>query len=422
MLLQKSLFDALKAYEESREYGVNSEEEVVARCCESFLSNPSFVNQMCRTNEKSARAIYKFIQEIRSDINALRSESYERNAALGYESDYSPETGILAQFGDIDRIAKLWEKGLREVSKKKASKSNAKSEGVRMSKPNEVLALKGVDWVGDKVSILNQLKEHKNEINKQPRVYSVEYVGETTNALINAIMEQVKQSGGESMKNGKVTFTFDRRGAEKIVEHADNEGLRAAAIIAPYVAKHGVLISGQKNHDNRGYPTLTFASPVYINGTEANVGVVIQFSRDGRPHAVGVEVDVENGSNKIKAEKGLGERSSVTKRSDSPTNSASKDSISSKAEYVKKSDTEYLDLAKKHDSDGNIIPLSERFKTDRTGEEAWKNDDIRYSKKDNIKLIPQEDNSRTFEMGKVTATVVGSDVELESGTLMNRNV
>lgn len=32
-----------------------------------------------------------------------------------------------------------------------------------------------------------------------------------------------------------------------------------------------------------------------------------------------------------------------------------------------------------YDDNGNIIPLSERFKTDRTGDEAWKNEDIRYS-------------------------------------------
>ncbi|MBQ6431013.1 MAG: hypothetical protein IJJ99_03955 [Oscillospiraceae bacterium] len=35
-----------------------------------------------------------------------------------------------------------------------------------------------------------------------------------------------------------------------------------------------------------------------------------------------------------------------------------------------------------YDDDGNIIPLSERFRTDRTGEEAWKNSDIRYSVED----------------------------------------
>ena len=31
-----------------------------------------------------------------------------------------------------------------------------------------------------------------------------------------------------------------------------------------------------------------------------------------------------------------------------------------------------------YDDDGNIIPLSERFRIDRTGEEAWENEDIRY--------------------------------------------
>ena len=32
-----------------------------------------------------------------------------------------------------------------------------------------------------------------------------------------------------------------------------------------------------------------------------------------------------------------------------------------------------------YDDEGNIIPLSERFRTDRTDAEAWKNEDIRYS-------------------------------------------
>ncbi len=36
-----------------------------------------------------------------------------------------------------------------------------------------------------------------------------------------------------------------------------------------------------------------------------------------------------------------------------------------------------------YDEKGDIIPLSERFHTDRTGEDAWKNEDVRYSKKEN---------------------------------------
>lgn len=35
-----------------------------------------------------------------------------------------------------------------------------------------------------------------------------------------------------------------------------------------------------------------------------------------------------------------------------------------------------------YDDNGNIIPLSERFRTDRTGDDAWKNDDIRYQYRD----------------------------------------
>jgi hypothetical protein len=35
-----------------------------------------------------------------------------------------------------------------------------------------------------------------------------------------------------------------------------------------------------------------------------------------------------------------------------------------------------------YDDEGNIIPLSERFRTGRTGEDEWKNDDIRYSVED----------------------------------------
>lgn len=45
-----------------------------------------------------------------------------------------------------------------------------------------------------------------------------------------------------------------------------------------------------------------------------------------------------------------------------------------------------------YDDEGNIIPLSERFRTDRTGAEAWKNEDIRFSKKkEPVKALKAED-------------------------------
>lgn len=45
-----------------------------------------------------------------------------------------------------------------------------------------------------------------------------------------------------------------------------------------------------------------------------------------------------------------------------------------------------------YDDEGNIIPLSERFRTDRTDAEAWKNEDIRFSKKkEPAKALKAED-------------------------------
>lgn len=43
-----------------------------------------------------------------------------------------------------------------------------------------------------------------------------------------------------------------------------------------------------------------------------------------------------------------------------------------------------------YDDEGNIIPLSERFRTDRTGEEAWKNSDIRYSVEDDAAAYDED--------------------------------
>ena len=89
---------------------------------------------------------------------------------------------------------------------------------------------------------------------------------------------------------------------------------------------------------------------------------------------------------------------------------------------LRPSDVKSADLVT-YDSDGNIIPLSERFKTDRTGEEAWKNEDIRYSMMDKeFRKQPTRPGAieRTYQQGETTANVYGSSVELKGGSLLNR--
>lgn len=144
-----TLWQALCAYEKERyaKAGIQLtqdkvEEEVIARCCESFLGNSSLIADMTQNHTKSARAVYRFLNEIRADINALRADASERMAERGYASDFSPEQGMLEQFADIDKIVKLWENGLRKAAKKnKASLSkrfDENKEDIRFSLKDNV--------------------------------------------------------------------------------------------------------------------------------------------------------------------------------------------------------------------------------------------------------------------------------------------
>lgn len=171
---------------------------------------------------------------------------------------------------------------------------NASPEGdVMYSNREEALNHKGVDWMGDFTSIKEQLAKHRGEISQMAPLAEVTYLGEEKKALERLILDQLAQIGGPRMVRDGITFDFDQKGAEHIVLHAKSDELRAAALAAPYVAKYGKLISGQKNHENTNTTTLTYAAPVRINGEAVNVGVVIHFASNGRPRAVNVET--ENG-------------------------------------------------------------------------------------------------------------------------------
>ena len=55
-----------------------------------------------------------------------------------------------------------------------------------------------------------------------------------------------------------------------------------------YVLKRGKAVSGHKNHKEKGYPSVTYAAPVIINGDKINVAVAVLFSDKDRPHSLRV--------------------------------------------------------------------------------------------------------------------------------------
>lgn len=267
---------------------------------------------------KVREALQQFLDDIRAALNRLAGRDPATAAALRTEE--ASAAHVLELFDEAVkqteeiRKARLAEQGERireEAERAESGERSAESrETSTNSRRSEVLALKNVDWM-DGQGIREQLVKHKDEIGKLNPVAIVNYGGEIKTALKNLIMDQVKKVGGERFVRNGVSFNFDEKGANSIVLHATTDELRAAAIAAPFVAKRGLLISGHQKHDGQNNTTLTYAAPVIINKRQTHVGVVIQFTNDGRAHAVNVEfLENDAKTQKKRSASGLRSRSS----------------------------------------------------------------------------------------------------------------
>lgn len=265
---------------------------------------------------KVREALQQFLDDIRAALNRLAGRDPATAAALRTEE--ASAAHVLELFDEAVkqteeiRKARLAEQGERIRSEAESATFEKKSGEIskQFSKRSEVLALKNVDWM-DGQGIREQLVKHKDEISKLNPVAIVNYGGEIKTTLKNLIMDQVKKVGGERFVRNGVSFNFDEKGANSIVLHATTDELRAAAIAAPFVAKRGLLISGHQKHDGQNNTTLTYAAPVIINKRKTHVGVVIQFTNDGRAHAVNVEfLENDAKTQKKRSASGLRSRSS----------------------------------------------------------------------------------------------------------------
>lgn len=278
-------------------------EEMVADAFGTILQDGKAMERFVQDNRTVAQ---KVLDAIRDFVNAIKRAMNRQNVELSAEQ----RKDFLDLESKFSEMEKIMESSLKSVPA--VEKENAAPEGseIRFSTKNEVLALGNVDWMDNFSSIKDQLTKHVDEINNMEPVAVVEYSPKSNDNIKSVIADVVAHVGGKSMKNGGVRFLFDDEGIAKIDVHAREEEVRAASLASPYVAKYGKLIAGQKNHENKGLTTLTFAAPVIINGDTVNVGVAIQFTSDGRPRAA--NVGLQSGGvfkiDKTKAPKGPGSR------------------------------------------------------------------------------------------------------------------
>ena len=278
-------------------------EEMVADAFGTILRDGKALEQFVKDDRTTAQ---KVLDAIRDLINAIKRALNGKSVELSREQ----RTAFIALQNELTEMEGIMSKALSSLPV--VEKENTATEGgeVKFSRKEDVLALSNVDWMDNFSSIKDQLAKHADEINKMDPVAVVEYAPKSGGNIKSIIADAVAHVGGKSMKNSGVRFLFDDEGINKIDVHAQTDEVRAASLASPYVAKYGKLIAGQKNHENKGLTTLTFAAPVIINGDTVNVGVAIQFTSDGRPRAA--NVGLQSGGvfkiDKTKAPKGPGSR------------------------------------------------------------------------------------------------------------------
>lgn len=250
-------------------------DEIAADYATELMDHEDMFRSLMNDSHSKAEAVLSYIKDVFNRLkNKLRGSEYE---------------------GDYENVRKhiaMYEQMLAEVQEGNATSETGNDE-IRYSTKEQVLALKNVDWMDDYSSIKDNLRKHSVELSEMKPVVQVDYTPKSAKNLVKTIIATVKSIGGEKMKRGAVTFDFDKGGAESINTHARDHERRAAALASPYVAKYGKLIAGQRNHENRGFPSLTYAAPAIINGDRVNVGVAVNFDKNGRPHAANVAWEAE---------------------------------------------------------------------------------------------------------------------------------
>lgn len=356
--------------------GITREEaldEVVADACQRMLLD--------------SKALHDYAEQAPGHMKRLRGwvkDWYERiKAAFGKSTELSYEARLMNSLAEDVREAfgDLWDAALREavethreVGNLKGEKNTAQEGGARYSRRQEILARNDVAWMGDFTSIKDQLEAHRDEISGMDPVAEVTYAGEDKDQLVDLIMDQIPGLGGAKMIRNGVSFEFDRNGAKYIVLHARSEELRAAALLAPIVAKKGKLIAGQKSHEGTNTTTLTYAAPAIINGTPVNVGLVIQFTSNGRPRAVNVETESGGVLRMNKTAQGLRSRTGKSQVTQLLTRAVSDDRIAQSKEGVNPSTAKKSERDYSYDfSDADLILDAADLAADpETAESYWK--------------------------------------------------
>ena len=134
------------------------------------------------------------------------------------------------------------------------------------------------------LSTKDQLKAHSDTLNTMDSVCDVIYNVENRGKARADAEEVFKKSGYQIDRKDFGIIDISPKQIAESSNYLNTPAEFAAWMSIPRVLKRGIIISGHKNHKQRGFSSVTIAAPVTINGKRGNVAVVVQQKGKNKYH------------------------------------------------------------------------------------------------------------------------------------------
>ena len=131
-------------------------------------------------------------------------------------------------------------------------------------------------------SITEQLRNKLYDLNQIEPVVTVDISKKTKNEVRIMAIEEFKKFGYKVDRQNFGIIELGEKEINRSFEYLNTSAECAAIFAVPKVLKRGIIIDGHKNHKSRNFPTITIAAPIVINGTRANMAVVVQLTKGNR--------------------------------------------------------------------------------------------------------------------------------------------
>ena len=311
-----------------------------------MLQNTKLFDNLLNVNCSFAERLVNAIKKIAANLRNFFKEN-----PLEAKTEYGQ--ALLEAMNKVEnRVQELWDEAVAEGIR--AENKNAATEGGIKYKSRDDIRKLNISWDSDNSStIKKQMQEHLPEISSLP--IAKEFVFDKQNGdYVQQLKNILKVWNYQINRQDGISFLFDDEAIKTVRHYVHSDEEATAAIVASYVLKRGKIITGHKNHKNKGLVSITIDAPVKINGQLAYEGVAVKFDKKDRVHSLRI-VDT-NGNQFVfykqeKTKSSTNRAGSEESESDLPSNFPSENSLpqaeSENNSFSKKSsdrfnDTDYL--------------------------------------------------------------------------------